>query len=44
MFGAEVGAKNSIRCVVGTGGDVTDSANDGFDGADWRGGCFMVYD
>ena len=44
MFGAKVGADDGVRCVVGTGGDVADPTDDGFDGADGRGSGFMVDD
>ena len=44
VLGAEVGAYDGVRCVVGTGSDVGDSADEGFDWADGRVGGFMVYD
>ena len=39
-----MGAYDGVRCVVGAGCDVGDSAYDCFDGADGRGGGFMVDD
>ena len=44
VLGAEVGAYDGVRGVVGTGSDVGDSADEGFDWTDGRVGCFMVYD
>ena len=44
VLGAEVGANDGVRCVVWTGGDVGDAADESFDGADGGGGGFMMDD